>query len=429
MHKAIEIVRVLRRNGHSAWLVGGCVRDRLLNLPVSDYDVATDATPAKLLELFPAALTVGAHFGVVLVEGVEVATLRSDFAYRDGRRPERVAFETDPRKDAERRDFTINALFLDPETGEILDFVGGRGDLRSGVIRAIGDPGLRFAEDHLRMLRAVRFAARYGFTMDDGTMAAIRRNALSIDAIAPERVAHELTRMLTEGHARRAFELLDESELLVRVLPEVAAFRGVEQPPEFHPEGDVWTHVLRMLQGLDHPSATLAWGVLLHDVGKPGTFQRLDRIRFNGHVELGVEIAGRLAARLRFSNDDRDRILSLIANHMRFADVRRMKESTLKRFLRLPHFEEHLELHRLDCLSSHGHLDNYEFARSKLASLPAESIRPPRLLSGDDLMAAGWTPGPEFRLVLDQVEDAQLEGRIATKAEAMALAASMRKPV
>ena len=429
MHKAIEIVRVLRRNGHSAWLVGGCVRDRLLNLPVSDYDVATDATPAKLLELFPAALTVGAHFGVVLVEGVEVATLRSDFAYRDGRRPERVAFETDPRKDAERRDFTINALFLDPETGEILDFVGGRGDLRSGVIRAIGDPGLRFAEDHLRMLRAVRFAARYGFTMDDGTMAAIRRNALSIDAIAPERVAHELTRMLTEGHARRAFELLDESELLVRVLPEVAAFRGVDQPPEFHPEGDVWTHVLRMLQGLDHPSATLAWGVLLHDVGKPGTFQRLDRIRFNGHVELGVEIAGRLAARLRFSNDDRDRILSLIANHMRFADVRRMKESTLKRFLRLPHFEEHLELHRLDCLSSHGHLDNYEFARSKLASLPAESIRPPRLLSGDDLMAAGWTPGPEFRLVLDQVEDAQLEGRIATKAEAMALAASMRKPV
>ncbi len=426
MTAPVEMIRKLREYGHSAYLVGGCVRDTLLNLPVSDFDIATSATPEEVQKLFLHARFVGAHFGVVMVDEVEIATYRSDVAYTDGRRPDQVRYEKDPEADARRRDFTINALFLDPETGDILDFAGGRQDLRNRIIRAIGDPEERFREDHLRMLRAVRLAARLGFTIEPETLAAIKKLAGKINQIAPERICGELDRMLTEGHAGRALELLDQTGLLQEVLPEVSAFHGVEQPPEFHPEGDVWVHVMRMLAGLKSPPATLAWGVLLHDAGKPGTFQRLDRIRFNGHVDLGVEIARKIANRLRFSTEVKDQVLALIANHMRFGDVHRMRDSTLKRFLRLPSFEEHLELHRLDCLASHGHLDNYNFAKAKFEETPAQEIKPERLLTGRDLIAAGWKPGPEFRRVLDEVEDAQMEGIVTTKEAALELAEQRR---
>ena len=417
------VINKLRRAGHLAYLVGGCVRDRLLGRPVKDEDVATSARPEQVRTLFPSAIAVGAHFGVMLVDRIEVATFRSDGAYHDGRRPDEVAFETQPERDAARRDFTINALFLDPDTGEILDYCGGRADLEAGVIRAIGDPAARFREDHLRLLRGVRFAARFGFAIDGATMRSMQAEAPSIRLIAAERVREELTRLLTEGQARRAFELLDEAHLLGEVLPEVKAFQGVEQPPEFHPEGDVWTHVMRMLEGLPAGvTSTLAWGVLLHDVGKPGTFTRTDRIRFNGHVELGVRIARQIGQRLRFSHDDLDQVERLVANHMRFGDAHRMKESTIKRFLRLERFEEHLALHRLDCESSHRKLENYHLMARPYREMTPEELRPERLLTGAGLIAAGYAPGPEFRRVLAEVEDAQLDGLITTPEEALALA-------
>ncbi len=417
------MITKLRQAGHLAYLVGGCVRDRLLGRPVKDEDIATSARPEQVRELFPAAIAVGAHFGVMLVDRIEVATFRSDGTYQDGRRPDEVMFETLPERDAARRDFTINALFLDPETGAILDFCGGRADLEAGVVRAIGDPAARFREDHLRLLRGVRFAARFGFAIDPATMQAMQAEAPSIRLIAAERIREELTRMLTEGQARRAFELLDEAHLLGEVLPEVKAFQGVEQPPEFHPEGDVWTHVMRMVEGLPAgASPTLAWGVLLHDAGKPGTFTRADRIRFNGHVELGVRIARQIGQRLRFSHDDLKQVELLVANHMRFGDVHRMKESTIKRFLRLERFDEHLALHRLDCESSHRKLENYDLMARRYREMAPEMLRPERLLTGASLIAAGYAPGPEFRRVLAEVEDAQLDGLITTPEEALALA-------
>jgi poly(A) polymerase len=419
----LEIVRRLRDAGHAAFLVGGCVRDRLLGLPVKDFDVATSATPSQVLNLFPGSNEVGAHFGVVLVGPVEVATFRSDSSYGDGRHPDAVHFETDPRQDVLRRDFTINALLMDPDTGAVLDYVNGRPDLEARIIRTVGEPEQRFAEDHLRMLRAVRFAARFGFTIEGQTMAAIQRHSHQIASISPERIRDELTRILTQGNPRRGFELLDESGLLQHVLPEIAAMKGVEQPPEFHPEGDVWIHTLIMLENLENPEPALAWGVLLHDVGKPPTFRVADRIRFDGHVEAGVQIAEAILKRLNFSNELIERIIALIAQHMRFGAVQRMRESTLKRFLRQEHFEQHMELHRVDCLSSHGKLDNYDFLRQKLQDTPPERLRPVRLLTGTDLVQAGYQPGPLFRTILEAVETAQLEGAIHTRDEALAIAA------
>jgi poly(A) polymerase len=423
---ARSIVERLRDSGHAAYFVGGCVRDLLLGRVPSDFDVATSAPPAELLELFPGSSTVGAHFGVVLVHSghvhVEVATFRSDLDYRDGRHPEGVRFETEPRDDVMRRDFTINALLLDPVSGEILDFVNGRADLNAGVIRAIGEPARRFDEDRLRLLRAVRFAARLGFSIEPATFAAMRSLAPLIQSVSAERVRDEIARILTEGGAKPGFELLDSTGLLHEVLPEIEAMKGVEQPPEFHPEGDVWTHTLIMLDGLREPSLELALGVLLHDVGKPATFRIADRIRFDGHVEKGIEIAHRLLTRLRFSHDIVGAAEALIAHHMRFGDVTRMRESTLKRFLRMPGFDEHMELHRLDCLSSHGSLQNYEFIRRKRTELPPEQLKPARLITGRDLIEAGYRPGPGFGTVLDEIEDAQLEGRIETREAAMAMA-------
>jgi poly(A) polymerase len=422
---AHHVVTKLRSAGHQAYLVGGCVRDLLLGIQPKDFDVATDANPARIIELFPKSGQVGAHFGVVLVRDgdaqVEVATFRSDHEYVDGRRPVNVRFESDPREDVVRRDFTINGLMMDPETGQVLDFIGGRADLERRVIRAIGDPGARFQEDHLRMLRAIRFAARLHFEIDPATFEAIRSKASMIHRVSAERIREELVRILTEGGARRGFEMLDASGLLAEIVPEVAAMKGVEQPPEYHPEGDVWTHTLLLLEQLDHPSAALALGALLHDVGKPPTFRVADRIRFDGHVEEGVRLAHGILNRLRFSSSEIEQVEALVANHMRFKDVNRMKESTLKRFLRMPRIEEHLELHRLDCLSASGNLENYNLVREKLRELPEEQLRPPRLLTGADLIAAGYEPGPRFSEILTAVEDAQLEGRIHSTEEAMAL--------
>jgi len=425
---AQRIVETLRKHGFSAFWVGGCVRDRLLGIEPKDYDVATSALPQEIARLFPQAIAVGAHFGVLLVDGIEVATYRSDHDYQDGRRPDRVSYETEPRQDVLRRDFTINALLLDPLTGDVLDFVEGRRDLRDRIIRTVGEPDRRFAEDYLRMLRAVRFATRLGFILDPAALSAIQSLAPRIREISAERIRAELARILTEGSARRGFELLDQSGLLREILPEVAVMKGVEQPPEFHPEGDVWVHTLLMLEQLHEPSVTLALGVLLHDVGKPPTFRVAERIRFDGHVEVGAEMAAAILHRLRFSTDEIAQVKALVANHLRFKDAPRMRASTLKRFLRMDRFDEHLELHRLDCLSSHRNLDNYEFVRRKLAEIPPEALKPPRLLTGRDLIAAGYTPGPAFREILEAVETAQLEGRVSTREDALALARGIIGP-
>jgi poly(A) polymerase len=453
---ATDIVRTLRERGHQAYLVGGCVRDLLLRRPPADFDVATDATPQQVMRIFPQTWAVGAQFGVVLVpvatEGgqvapeaaenertteerdlarlpetqpqqkvIEVATFRSDGLYTDGRHPDQVTYSSDPREDVQRRDFTINGLLLDPLSDEVLDFVGGRADLEAGIIRTIGSPHRRFAEDKLRMMRAVRFAARFAYRIEPDTFAAIRELRSQINVVSRERIREELTKMLTEGQARRAFELLDEAGLLREVLPEVADMKGVEQPPQFHPEGDVWVHTLLMLEKLPHPcSKTLAWGVLLHDVGKPPTFRIApDRIRFDGHVDVGVRMAEAICQRLRFSNEDTAQIAELVANHMRFADAPRMKSSTFKRFIRLPRFDEHLELHRIDCLSSHANLANYDYVRQTMREMPPEEIRPRPLITGKDLIAAGYQPGPLFAQVLSTVEDAQLEGRLRSREQAM----------
>ena len=428
---AEAIVERLRSEGYDAYFVGGCVRDLLLGHEPSDFDIATSAHPDAVLKIFPRTFAVGAHFGVVLVVDeldaqeivTEVATFRSDSAYSDGRRPDSVRFSESAEEDIVRRDFTINGMLLDPQTGEVLDFVGGRADLAAKLVRAIGDPVQRFDEDKLRMLRAVRFAARFEFEIEPRTEAAIRQSAAQIHTVSYERIRDELTRMLTEGHARRAFELLDRTGLLKEILPEIDRLRGVQQPPEFHPEGDVWTHTMMLLEQLPAgASPALAWGALLHDVGKPATFQPgPGRIRFNGHVEVGVRIAEDIGRRLRFSNEDMEQVSALVENHMRFGDVERMKTSTLKRFFRLNKFAEHLALHKMDCMASHGDLELYHYAKSKYEATPNEEVRPTLLLTGRDLIEAGYKPGPVFKQLLALAEDAQLEGQIHTKEEALAL--------
>ena len=424
---ANSICDMLLRSGYQGLLVGGCVRDLLLGREPADYDVTTDATPEQVMALFPESIAVGAQFGVMLVPRdalkVEVATFRSDVGYSDGRHPDSVVYSKTPQKDVQRRDFTINGLLMRHDSGEVLDFVGGQADLKAKVIRAIGEPDRRFTEDKLRMMRALRFAARFGFEIETETFRAIRRHVAEIHQVSPERLREELTKMLTEGAARQAFELLEETCLLQQVLPEIAAMKGVEQPPQFHPEGDVWIHTRLMLEGLPkNASPTLAWGVLLHDVGKPPTFQSAaetgDRIRFNNHVEVGVRMAEAICKRFRFSNEDTEQILALVDNHMKFGAVAEMRASTLKKFVRLPRFEEHLALHRLDCLSSHRHLDSYEFVQRFLEATPPEQVRPERLLTGDDLLAMGFRPGPVFAQILRMLEDAQLEGQIKTREEA-----------
>jgi len=430
---ALKVLQQLRERGYTAYFVGGCVRDLLLGTLPQDYDIATSAHPEQVMSLFPNTIAVGAQFGVVIVvEGldednetkpihVEVATYRSDVGYSDGRHPDAVRYSEIAEEDVQRRDFTINGLLLDPLSSRVLDYAGGRSDLERKIIRTIGDPRQRFREDKLRMMRAVRFAARLGYEIEPTTMTAIRERAREIHQVSRERIRDELDKMLTEGHARQCFELLDATGQLVEVLPEVSALKGVEQPPQYHPEGDVWIHTLLLLGGLEKGcSKSLAWGVLLHDVGKPPTFRVApDRIRFDQHAEVGTRMAEEICRRLRFPNDTTEQVSALVANHMRFGDVKKMKESTLKRFMRLPAFQEHLELHRLDCSASHRDLALYEFVREKLENTPEEEIRPSPLITGKDLIARGWKPGPQFRTVLQAVEDAQLEGVLHTHEEAI----------
>ena len=427
---ANSICDALQRAGHQAFLVGGCVRDVLLGREPADYDVTTDAAPERVMSLFPGSLGVGAQFGVALVlrEGtkVEVATFRSDVGYSDGRHPDHVVYSKSAEEDVQRRDFTINGLLMRHDSGEIVDYVGGQADLQASVIRAIGDPDRRFAEDKLRMMRAVRFAARFYFDIEHHAFASIRKHSGAVTDVSAERIREELTKLLTEGAARRGFELLEKSWLLSIVLPEIAAMKGVKQPEAFHPEGDVWIHTLLMIEGLPAGvSPTLAWGVLLHDVGKPPTFkpasQTGDRIRFDHHVDVGVKMAQTICRKYRFSNEETAQIAALVENHMRFKDVDHMKKATLKRFVRLPRFEEHMELHRLDCLSSHRNLDSYQQVRRFLAETPPQEVRPQRVLTGNDLSEMGYSPGPLFREILRAVEDAQLEGLVSTRGEAQEL--------
>ena len=418
----LDILHTLRAKGHEAYLVGGCVRDLLLGREPQDWDVATDARPEQIEALFPKTLAVGKAFGIITVvpdvgQPVEVASYRADSPYADGRRPETVTF-TDARADALRRDFTVNALFLDPDTGEIRDFVHGRADLEARIIRAIGDPARRFAEDHLRLLRAVRFAATLGFALEPATFTAIQQLAPQIRRISAERIRDELFRLLTESpQAGQALQLLRDSGLLKEILPEVEGMAGVEQPPEFHPEGDVFTHTKLMLNALPpRPSLRLALAVLLHDVGKPSTAQYTtlpdgtQRWRFENHAAIGADIARAILTRLHAPATLIDVVSTIIAGHMRLADAPRMRTSKLRRLLGGPTFPDELELHRLDCESSHALLDVYDFLKAKQAEFAAEPVLPPPLVTGRDLIALGHVPGPQFSKMLRDAYDRQLEG-------------------
>ena len=428
---AAWIARRLRDAGHQALFAGGCVRDRLLGQEPKDYDVATSARPDQVIELFPGANVVGAHFGVVLVKHqghtVEVATFRQDGPYLDGRHPVAVTF-ADPEADARRRDFTINGLFEDPDTGGILDFVGGRADLHAGVLRAIGDPSARFAEDALRLLRAARFATTLGFTIEPATWQAIARHAGRLDLVAPERIRDEFSRLIGAPRRAAGLDLLLHSGLLARFLPEVVAMVGCEQPPEWHPEGDAYVHTRIMLGLLEGtPSLALCLAALLHDIGKPPTKAwdaAAGRLRFNNHDRVGAAMAEAALRRLRYPNVLVATVVEMISRHMRFMHVKEMRTARLKRFMARPTFAEELELHRADCLSSNGFTDNYEFLLARRAEFQAEPLVPPPLLTGHDLIAAGLRPGPRFKQILDAAQTEQLEGRLADRAAALAWLAS-----
>lgn len=419
---ALSIVRTLKAAGHEAYFVGGCVRDLLRKKTPKDFDIATDAVPERVAALFPRTVPVGAQFGVMLVlqEEIpfEVATFRADKGYQDGRHPTGVRF-TNAREDALRRDFTVNGLFYDPLRREVLDWVGGQKDLKKRIIRAIGDPKRRFTEDKLRMLRAVRFASVLGFKIEPATFAAIKKQARQIEAVSQERVRDELVKMFTGPAPAEALTLLDKTGLLKEVLPEVAKMKGVQQPRAYHPEGDVFVHTRLLLEGLKNAPPVLAFGCLLHDVGKPSTYRRSDRIRFNGHDRVGARMTEHILTRLRFSNDLKEQIVACVDGHMRFKDVKQMKTSTLKKFLQRPTIETELEQHRLDCLASHGDISNWRFLKKKIRTLSKEEIRPQPLLSGRDLIEAGYTQGPLIGKILRAAEEGQLEGTLTSKDQAL----------
>ena len=421
----ISIIQKLRSAGHEALLAGGCVRDHLLGREPKDYDVATSATPQQVIALFPGALTVGAHFGVVIVrhsgEQIEVATFRTDGSYQDGRHPESVTFST-AEEDAQRRDFTVNALFRDPISGDIIDFIGGQSDLEKHLLRAIGDPLKRFDEDKLRLLRAVRFATTLGFEIDPVTWQAVCEHASAIQSVSAERIRDELIKIFLHPNRVRGFDLLVDSGLMAQVLPEILVLKGVEQPPQWHPEGDVFIHTRLMLSLLPEVvSVPLVFSVLLHDIAKPATLSvdETGRIRFNGHDKLGAEMAGEILRRLKFPNDVIEPTQSAVAQHMAFKDVKKMKTSTLKRMMARPTWADELALHRVDCLGSNGLLDNYEFMQAKAEEFSHEPLIPQPLLNGRDLMAMGWQAGKKLGAVLTEVQNAQLEGIISTKDEAL----------
>lgn len=424
---AERVARRLTDAGHEALFAGGCVRDALMGREPEDYDIATSARPDEVLALFPGSDEVGAHFGVILVRDaghqIEVATFRHDGPYRDGRHPESVTF-TNAEEDARRRDFTINGLFEDPFTGQILDFVGGRNDLEAKVIRAIGQPAQRFEEDSLRLLRAVRFAVRTGFAIDPATWQAMREDAALLARVSPERIRDEFDRILVHPSRRRGVELLVESGLMPFVVPEFLALRGCQQPPEYHPEGDVYEHTLIMLDLLrEDPSLELALAVLLHDIAKPPTFtidEETGRIRNNGHDRIGAEMAEEILRRLRYSNHVIEEVCAMVANHMNFMHVQQMRTAKLKRFMARPTYEDEIELHRVDCTSSHGMLDNLDYLDAKAQEFASEPLIPPPLVSGHDLIAMGLKPGPRFGEILDHVQTEQLEGRLTDRDSALA---------
>ncbi len=429
---ATDIVRTLVHHGHRALFAGGCVRDRLLGKSPEDYDVATSARPDEVARLFPQTVLVGAAFGVVRVLGprrqekeshleVEVATFRNESGYSDGRHPDAVRFSHEI-DDVGRRDFTINGLLFDPLTGQLIDHVGGQGDLDQRILRAIGDPRARFAEDHLRLMRAVRFAANLDFKLETATLEALIEQAAAVRTVSAERIRDECSKMLTGPRPRAALEGLKRTGLLKYVLPEVDALEGVRQPERFHPEGDVWVHTLLLLENLSHAPLALALAALLHDIGKPATqsFDADGRIRFNGHDRLGAEMTETLLRRLRFPNETIRLVRELVSRHMVFKDTPRMRKAKLKRFLRAPNFDAHLELHRLDCLACHGHLDSYNHCAGLLKALAEEPLRPPPLIDGHALIAMGLEPGPLFGRLLTEVEDLQLEGSLFTREEAQA---------
>jgi len=398
----------------------------LRGVEAKDYDIATSARPEEVQGLFPRTVAVGAHFGVICVlEGgwqYEVATFRSDGAYIDGRHPDAVTFSS-PREDAERRDFTVNGMFYDPVAKEVIDYVGGRADLERQVLRAIGDAASRFREDRLRMLRAIRFATVLGFEIEAGTWEALRREGAEIHAVSAERIREELVRIFLSPNRVRGLDLLDASGLLARIIPEMLPLKGCEQPPQFHPEGDVWVHTRAMLGLLPaEVSVALVFAVLLHDIGKPPTYS-LDpaegRIRFNGHDKVGAEMTRRILERLRFSRDEIEAAVEAVDQHMVFKDVQRMRLAKLKRFMARPGFEDEMELHRVDCQSSHAMLDNYEFLQRKEEEFANEPLIPPPLVTGDDLIAMGWKPGPVFKEALEAVQTLQLEGTLTTREEAL----------
>jgi poly(A) polymerase len=423
---ARAIIQRLRDSGFTALYAGGCVRDRLMGVEPHDFDIATDAPPAKVQEIFRRTVAVGAHFGVIVVlEGgyeFQVATFRSDGCYIDGRHPQSVTFST-PEQDALRRDFTINGLFFDPVENRVIDHVGGRRDLEARLLRAIGNPTDRFREDRLRMLRAVRFAATLGFAIDPATWRAVCENAAHIRDVSAERIREELMKILLSPRRVRGFDLLDESGLLREILPEIETLKGCEQPPQFHPEGDVFKHTRIMLDLLPaQVSGPLVLAVLLHDIGKPATYS-VDpdgRIRFSGHDKLGAAMTENVMTRLRFSRAEIDATVEAVANHMVFKDVQQMRVAKLKRFMSRPHFDDELELHRVDCTSSHGMLDNYEFLKAKLDEFASEPLIPPPLITGRDLIALGFKPGPHFSQILEAIENRQLEGALKNREEALA---------
>ena len=424
---ARAIATRLRDAGYTAYFAGGCVRDRLLGRVPQDFDVATDAPAAEVQQLFPRTVPVGVQFGVVLVlmdgEPVEVATFRADSIYLDGRHPTSVHFSS-PVEDAQRRDFTINGMFLDPVTDTVIDYVGGQGDLHAGIIRAIGDPQARISEDRLRMLRAVRFAARLGFEIEPATFAAIQAAAPSITDIAWERIGDEVVRILTDSEAssaRRGFELLDSTGLLAPILPEVAGLKGVEQSPDYHPEGDVFVHTLGLLEQLDHPTEALALSALLHDIAKPSCAQHTEkRITFYGHCEVGAEMAVEVCQRLRRSRETWERVAFLVRDHLRLLNAPEMRLSTLKRFLALDGIDELLQLARLDAMASNKDLTYHDFCLHKLRELGTAEIKPAPLVRGHDLLEMGFVPGPQFSRILAAVTEAQLDGTLATRDQALA---------
>ncbi len=422
---AVQIIQKLTQDGHTALLAGGCVRDMLLGREPKDFDVATSATPDQVIKLFPGAQTVGAHFGVVIVRmnhvHVEVATFRSDGSYSDGRRPDSVTFST-PELDAQRRDFTVNGLFFDPLADKVIDHVGGQNDLRIGLLRAIGVAKDRFEEDHLRLMRAVRFATVLGFDIEHATWESICGLAPKIKGVSIERIREEFIKTMLSPNRVRGFDLLVNSGLMAQFLPEILALQGCEQPPQWHPEGDVFVHTRLMLSLLPaDASLPLVMSVLLHDIAKPATQTRDDtgRIRFNGHDKLGAEMTGGIMRRMKFPNDVIEPAVTAVENHMAFMNVQKMRTATLRRFMARPSFDDELALHRVDCLGSNGFTNNYDFLLAKKEEFANQPMLPPRLITGGDLIKLGWHAGPAMGHLLTAIQTLQLEGIITTKEEAL----------